>query len=225
MIRKTLTFNRLHLDVLVRRSMFSYTNQKLHLEKIIEENTNRESIKLPFKPETSRKVDSGGLIIFKGKSNMRNRLFILNYCVMLPINCFLLFKLVSNIASFKVINSILLFVTFVLTARIQKGSFHNLNFIVKSIKLKQNGKEVYVETYGSSFRADVKNLRKVKKEEDELIQQMSEKTKVYFIPVIIGNKIYLLPKNCIYSDKELLMAVCAGREIEFSALEIDDKSS
>jgi hypothetical protein len=124
----------------------------------------------------------------------------------------------------RILSTIFCSLIYLFFSRLNKGLNMNNKKVIDKIYLLENGTEIQVETFDKDFKTDIKNVRKLELEEGLYLSNNLDAVNKTYVPISINRTLYLIPKNSINYNKEILNAISNGKYIKLDECIKDENS-
>lgn len=143
--------------------------------------------------------------------------------LLLPLTIFSGYKLVTNLIHLRPFRTLFWGLIFTVSFRSYRGISVNKNLIIHEINLLEDGTKCEIISNRETKIVDIQSIRQLNAEEIQYYLQMIGGSTNGFVPIIIGENFYLMFKDSYVPNKELLLAVKAGKYIKIKEDNIVDK--
>jgi hypothetical protein len=99
-------------------------------------------------------------------------------------------------------------------AKLNIGMKNNKNYIIREISLLKDGRSVEILTPTGKRIVDISKIRRMNTNENTYFGTMFGDVSSEYVPVIVDNSFYLLPKYSLIPHKDIFAAITLGKYIK-----------
>lgn len=166
-----------------------------------------------FKPEELILFKDKKFLLVEGKNANFQAMNILKYsCI--PFAVYSLYALGYNIFFFKIIKSVLWFLSYKFFKALFEGVSFNLKHLIYKVYLLEDGQTLQLILAKGELITNIKGIRKMNESETKFYFKKMMNIHDQFYPLIINEQLYLIPHNAIIYNKDILSAISNGKYIQ-----------